>query len=207
MIKLISRLLNNPLVNTSIRKARSLEPKWYIAGGLGFLVAIWPRSAKAATSYITNEQRDQWYGPIRFVPAPTSGNPEGISITNDFEPKNIVRKNFPLIGYAAIHKEAAGPLEAALNEIERKGWAHKIQSFEGGYYPRFVRNSNTSLSAHSYGTAVDINAGRLPQGSRADQDQLDIADVFKRHGFYHGDNFSYPDPHHFEYVLPPKGYT
>lgn len=206
MLKYVTRLLNTPLVNTSIRKAKELDKKWYIAGGLSFLVAIWPRSAKAANlSYITNAQRDSWYGPIKYVAAPIAGNPEGIRITNDFEARNIVRENFPLIGFAAIHREAAGPLRAALEEIERKGWGYKIRSYAGGFYPRFVRNSTTSLSSHSYGTSVDINADEMPQGSAPTKDQLDIAPIFEKHGFYFGGKFSYPDPHHFEYVLPPKG--
>lgn len=208
-MKFLSKILNHPLVNTGIRKARQVDRKWYLAGGLGFLVAIWPRSARAAgpLTYITNAQRDAWYGPITYVPAPVAGNAEGIRITNDFEARNIIRKNFPLIGYAAIHKEAAGPLEAALKEIERKGWGYKVRTFAGGFYPRFVRNSNTSLSSHSYGTSVDINADTMPQGSAPTQDQIDIAPIFEKHGFYWGNKFSYPDPHHLEYVLPPRGYA
>lgn len=161
----------------------------------------------APLAYPTTRQRDDWFGPIRFEPAPTSSNPEGIRITNDFEARNIVRRSFPLIGYAAIHRLAAPSLEAALRDIERAGLGSKVKSFAGGYYPRFVRGSRSNLSSHSYGTSIDINAGENPQGSPPTPDQAMIAPYFERRGWYWADRFknSPRDPMHFEYVIPPDG--
>ncbi len=178
-----------------------------LAGATGLIVLLWPRKT-SPLSYITTSQRDQWYGPIRFIPLPTIDNPEGISVTNDFYARNIVRKAFPIIGVASIHKLAAPSLEAALREIERKGWASKIRSFEGGYYPRYVRGSSTNLSSHSYGTSIDINAWSNPQGSPPTDDQALLAPIFEKHGWYWGDRFtSKRDPMHFEFIIQPKGVT
>lgn len=175
-----------------------------VASGAGLLVLLWPRKT-TKLDYIDTSTRDRWYGPIRYVPAPTADNAEGIHITNDFQAQNIVRKDFPIIRMAAVHRLAAPHLERALRDIEAKGWAGKIRSFEGGFYPRFVRNSRSNLSSHSYGTSIDINAGTNPQGGSPTQDQADIAPIFERNGFYWGNRFSYPDPMHFEFVLKPPG--
>ena len=174
---------------------------------VGTLVLFWPRkTAPIKLDYINTSTRDRWYGPIQFVPNPVPGNPEGIRITNDFEARNIVRKRFPLIGYAAIHKLAAPSLEAALSEIQDSGLGDRVRTFAGGYYPRFVRKSTTNLSSHSYGTSIDINAGENPQGSPPTAEQAELAPIFAKHGWYWGENFSPTrDPMHFEYVLQPLG--
>lgn len=174
-----------------------------LGGAVGLLVLFWPRKT-TPLDYISTSTRDRWYGPIQFVPQPVASNPEGIKITNDFEANNIVRQTFPLIGYAAIHKSAAPSLEAALLEIQRRGYGNKIRSFAGGYYPRFVRKSTVNLSSHSYGTSIDINADTNPQGSAPTADQSDLAPIFEKHGWYWGDKFKPTrDPMHFEYVRQP----
>lgn len=189
------------LLGIQFRKPNLIQA--LIASAAGLVVLLWPRKT-TKLDYIDNATRDRWYGPIQYVPAPTADNAEGIRITNDFEAKNIVRKHFPLIGVAAVHRLAAPALEKALTEIQRKGWAHKIKTFEGAYYPRFVRN-RTYLSSHAYGTSVDINARDNPQGGKPTPDQQDIAPIFEKHGFYWGNRFSNPDPHHLEYVIRPPG--
>lgn len=193
------------LKHFAVKLARLPRGTQALVSGLAALVVLlWPRKT-SKLDYINTATRDLYYGPLRFVPAPTPENPEGIRITNDFESRNIIRKTFPLIGFAAIHKSAAPALEAALTEIQRKGMGHLIHSYEGGFYPRFVRNSKTNLSSHSYGTSIDINARENPQGKLGTPDQDKLAAIFEKHGFYYGNRFSNPDPMHMEYVKPPKG--
>ena len=167
---------------------------------------LFSRKANAPLAYPTTAQRDAWFGPIQFVPAPTNDNAEGIRITNGFEAANIVRKTFPLIGQAAIHRLAAPSLEAALTEIQRAGLGAKVKSFAGAYYPRFVRGSTANLSSHSYGTSIDINAGENPQGKPPTADQTLLAPYFEKHGWFWADRYknSPRDPMHFEYVIPPS---
>lgn len=175
-----------------------------IAAGTGLVVLLWPRRT-SKLDYINTQQRQNWYGPITFLAAPTPDNPEGIQIVNDFERQNIVREFFPLIGRAAIHRLAAPSLRQALLEIEKAGLGKYVKTYAGGYYPRFVRGSSTNLSSHSYGTSVDINAGENPQGSQGTAEQARLAPYFEKYGWYWGKNFSKPDPMHFEYVMRPKG--
>jgi hypothetical protein len=202
----ITSLTANTRITTRAILNTALKHKWYVAGAAGLATLLFSRkTVPAKLDYITNNQRADWFGPITFISAPTDNNPEGIRIINDFENRNIIRKTFPIIGIASIHKEVAPSLEEALKEIERKGWSNKIKTFEGGYYPRFVRNSRINLSSHSYGTAVDINAASNPQGNNALPDQYDIDSVMKKHGWYWGINFPTVDPHHWEYVIKPKG--
>lgn len=179
--------------------------KALMAGLAGLTVLLWPRRT-TKVDYIDTVKRDQWYGPIQFIPNPTQYNPEGIYITNDFEARNIIYDTFPLIGRAGIHRLAAPSLRKVLKEIESRGWGHKVKSFQGGFYPRFVRKSTMNLSSHSYGTSIDINADNNPQGGEPTQDQTELAPIFEKHGWYWGDKFRPTrDPMHFEYVVPPRG--
>lgn len=177
------------------------------AGAAGLAALLFTRKANAPLVYPTTRQRDAWFGPIQFEPAPTASNAEGIKILNDFEARNIVRRSFPLIGQAAIHRLAAPSLEAALLDIQRAGLGSKVKSFAGGYYPRFVRGSTENLSSHSYGTSVDINAGENPQGKPPTADQIAIAPYFEQRGWFWADRYLHSprDPMHFEYVIPPAG--
>ena len=66
---------------------------------------------------------------------------------------------------------------------------------------RFVRGSTTSISNHSWGTAIDITlAGKLdPRGDGLVQAGLiPIAPIFNRHGWFWGAAFRTEDAMHFE---------
>lgn len=196
----LRQLLDSPAARQV--RAYGLQHKWYLAGAAGLFTLLLSRGRKPLP-YLTTAQRDEYYGPIRFVAAPTVNNPEAIRITNDF-PSRVVWRSMPIIGTIQIHEAAAESLDAALREIQRKGWAGKIRSFQGSYVPRFVRGSTKNLSSHSYATSIDVNADENPQGSGPTEDQKLIAPVFEKHGWYWGNRFSKRDPMHFEYVLKPS---
>lgn len=186
-------------------KQHAKEHPWaLIAAGVGGLVVGWLGRTQGfrLLTYVTNSQRDAWFGPLRAIPYPQANNAEAVLITNNFEAENIISETFPIIGKIRIHRLAAPSLQRIMAEIERKGWAHKIKSFDGSFVPRFVRNSTTSLSSHAYGTSVDINAKENGQGMEPTQDQKDIAPIFEKNGWYWGDKFTtLRDPMHFEYVI------
>ena len=189
----LRQLLDSPAARQV--RAYGLQHKWYLAGAAGLFTLLLSRGRKPLP-YLTTAQRDEYYGPIRFVAAPTVNNPEAIRITNDF-PSRVVWRSMPIIGTIQIHEAAAESLDAALREIQRKGWAGKIRSFQGSYVPRFVRGSTKNLSSHSYATSIDVNADENPQGSGPTEDQKLIAPVFEKHGWYWGNRFSKRDPMHF----------
>jgi hypothetical protein len=154
-------------------------------------------------SYITTAERDARFGPIEWYSAPSSTNPERIVITNDFVSQNLVRRVYPQLPGSpeiTIHRQAAEPLAEVLRDLKSKGMLGLIRSFDGTYNPRLVRGSKENLSAHAYGTALDVNAGENPMGYGPTEDQERLARVFEAHGWYWGDRFSRRDPMHFEWI-------
>lgn len=66
---------------------------------------------------------------------------------------------------------------------------------------RFVRNSTTSISNHSWGTAIDLtleNQLDTPGNKLVQVGMVKIAPIFNHHGWYWGAGFSFEDGMHFE---------
>jgi len=76
-------------------------------------------------------------------------------------------------------------------------------AYEGGCYaPRIARFSNGgSVSAHSWGIAVDINVDVNPLGGKPRQDPRLVA-IMTAHNFTWGGRWLRPDGAHFEWVGP-----
>lgn len=66
---------------------------------------------------------------------------------------------------------------------------------------RLVRNSNSSISNHSWGTAIDLTLNGVlddPGTNRTQEGLARIAPIFNRHGWYWGAGFPREDAMHFE---------
>jgi hypothetical protein len=197
--------LRATVVSNTVEHAKK-HPWLLVAAGVGGLFTgfLGRTQIPKILLYLSNSERDNWFGPLRAIKFPIATNPEAVLITNDFEKQNIITETFPIIGSIRIHRQAAPSLRRIMREIEAKGWAHKIKSFNGSFVPRFVRGSETSLSSHAYGTSIDINAAENGQGMEPTEDQKQLAPIFEKHGWYWGDRFkSLRDPMHFEFVLKP----
>ncbi len=171
----------------------------------------WPPHPDFAPLF-TNDQRQALFGPIAFEPAPTSGNPEGIRITNDWEHAHIAPVTIPqLVGVAGaphdgtiqFHVKAHAQIAAMFAEWEAAGLKGHILSWAGTYVPRFVRGSRELLSNHTFGTAFDINVkwnglGVRPALKGAEGSVRELVEIAHKHGFYWGGHFSRPDGMHFE---------
>jgi len=97
------------------------------------------------------------------------------------------------------NQKIASRLNDVFQEIKSQGLSNEIKGFDGCYNYRSKRGGK-NLSTHSWGIAVDINAGSHPMGSsRQTKGQKAIAEVFKKHGFYQLPN----DPMHFQFC---RGY-
>ncbi|MEQ8192113.1 MAG: M15 family metallopeptidase [Candidatus Eremiobacterota bacterium] len=97
------------------------------------------------------------------------------------------------------NEKIAPKLNAVFQEIKDKGLSGEIKANDGCYNYRTKRNGK-SLSTHSWGIAVDINAGSHPMGSsKQTAGQKAIAEIFQKHGFYQLPN----DPMHFQFA---RGY-
>lgn len=78
---------------------------------------------------------------------------------------------------------------------------HDALSTAGMLCCRLVRGSATSISNHSWGTAIDLKLdGKLDKrgDGRAQRGLLKIHPIFNRHGFYWGAAFRTEDAMHFE---------
>lgn len=111
--------------------------------------------------------RAQLFGSFASKPAPTTNNPEGITILGNWVANNITTVSIPQLvgvpgahpkGLVQIHVKAAPQLTALFCAWEQAGLLHLIKSWGGSWVPRFVRGSRTNLSNHSFGSAFDINA-------------------------------------------------
>lgn len=105
-------------------------------------------------------------------------------------------------GAVRVHELAAPSLAAIRDDLDAAGLLGEVTEMVG-FQPRFTRTAaggNTpNPSAHAYGAAVDVNFSRLPQGEHTDERQSVIAPFFERRGWFWGERFSEPDPHHFAF--------
>jgi hypothetical protein len=111
---------------------------------------------------------------------------------------NIVSATVPVIGRVTCHRLIVPQLRAAMAEIQSKGLATSVRTFDGCYVPRFIeRNPERSVSLHTWGIAFDLNAVTNMPGANGDMD-MRVVNVMKRWGFNWGGDWSVPDPMHFE---------
>lgn len=97
------------------------------------------------------------------------------------------------------HKRVARQLLDALKELRDQGLTDLIQTYDGCWASRRMRGS-ASLSHHSWGCALDLNAKTCKFKSDAKQDPR-LVEVMARHGFECGQIWHSPkDPMHFEAI-------
>lgn len=111
---------------------------------------------------------------------------------------NIVTREVPILGKVTCHKAMVPQLEGALLDIVAAGLADEIHpdEYAGCYYPRFIAGT-TSLSNHSFGTAVDLNVPGNQRGTVGEMHR-GVVTIFKRWGFAWGGDWRWTDPMHFE---------
>ncbi len=111
---------------------------------------------------------------------------------------HISTQSVPILGNVTCNNAIFPQLRAALEEIVTAGLAAEIkrEQYAGCYYPRFIANT-TSLSNHSFGTALDLNVPGNLRGTVGEMDRV-VVSIFKKWGFAWGGDWSYTDPMHFE---------
>jgi hypothetical protein len=95
------------------------------------------------------------------------------------------------------NRELVKPLDAALKEIELRGMANLIKTWDGCFAIRPIRGTTGTWSMHSWGLAFDINAKTNGLGQEPTMPPQ-LVEVFKRHGFEWGGDFKRKDGMHFE---------
>jgi hypothetical protein len=157
--------------------------------------------------------RQQIFGAFSFKPAPTTGNPEGILITDDWQRGNITTVEVPqlkTVKYApgnqkiAWNTKAADQLRSLFAAWESAGLMPLVLTWAGSWNPRFIRGSKTYLSNHAWGTAFDINVpwnglGVRPALVGQTGSVRELVQLANQNGFYWGGHFKdRPDGMHFE---------
>ena len=99
-------------------------------------------------------------------------------------------------------KPAVATLKKIMADIKsEEREIHDAMSTAGMLCCRLVRGSNSSISNHSWGTAIDLKLeGKLDKrgDGRTQTGLLKIHPIFNRHGFFWGAAFSTEDAMHFE---------
>lgn len=165
-----------------------------------------PRPPFSAPSGIT---REKMFGSFEYKKI----NSSEIRILGTWVQENIVAIEIPQLagvegaskqGKVLFHKKAAAQLKAVFDVIEELGLADRVISFAGTFYPRFVRGSSKSLSNHSFGSAIDINApqnwlNQQPAAVGKKGSLLELVPIFNAFGFYWGGHYTRRlDGMHFE---------
>ena len=146
-----------------------------------------------------------------------TGQGAKIEILGDWVSRNIVRVELP--GLASIplwndtlpspdhmrfHRNAAGQLQALWTAWREADLLTRILTYDGSFYPRFVRGAPGRLSSHAYGSAFDINArwnplNQTPASQDSEGSVRELVDIANRHGFFWGGHFPHRlDGMHFE---------
>lgn len=143
---------------------------------------------------------NQMFGKFEWKP---KGSSE-ITILGDWVSKNIVSVKLEMLlgvpfapkdGVIQFHRLAVPQLLKIDAEIREKGLQHLILSFGGAFYPRKIRGSNTALSNHSHGTAIDINApenwlGQEPAKLGQKGCLYALVPIFNKYGFFWGGHYN-----------------
>lgn len=177
--------------------------------------AAWPPKPTNLT-YLTDVQREKLLGKFGYKSTPTTREPEKITVDKEWVKENIVRIQVPKLAHVTrfngkpvtsirMHRIVVPHFEALLEDWENLGLLDRILTWDGDYYPRYIRGSSTKLSNHSFGSAFDINRaynalGHVPAlvGERGSVREL--VPAANKRGFYWGGHYNHrKDGMHFEF--------
>lgn len=109
-----------------------------------------------------------------------------------------------------VHKKLATEIKAVFADL-KKAKFKVLPEETAGYCWRMMASNSSKVSHHSYGCVIDLNwthngASYTSWGYNPGKDEYsvtkDIVDIWKKHGFYWGGDWSkeYNDPMHFTYT-------
>jgi peptidoglycan hydrolase-like protein with peptidoglycan-binding domain len=160
-------------------------------------------------SITTTAERQRIFGKFAYEASNDLQDKDAIRIKGTWEDDNIVTIQIPqLLGVKGstnvrCHKLAASQMIALFAEWEHEDLMKYILTWEGCFYPRFVRGRYGVLSNHSWGTAFDINyewnkLGVTPAYVGQEGSIRLLVEIANKHGFYWGGHFDRRDGMHME---------
>lgn len=172
--------------------------------GKGAAVDLLSPPAANPVAFLTGSKAAKAFGAFsyRYFPDGTI-QPDAAWVRNHIRGETV-----PIFGRVTCHKLMLPQLRGALQEIVDRGLAGTLHTYDGCYVPRFIEsNPSRSISLHTWGIAIDLDASTNYRGIRGTMDPQVVA-VFKRWGFRWGGDWTYTDPMHFEMgaiLSDPKG--
>lgn len=94
------------------------------------------------------------------------------------------------------NRDLINPLSEAFVNLRSRDLLDELTTFDGCFHIRNVRGYADSLSAHSWGIAIDVNAYENPIGKDGKMSK-EFAQCFIDAGFTWGNHFKRRDPMHF----------
>lgn len=167
-------------------------------------------------SPLNSAGRQRVWGEIIAVPL---ANGSDVRITNGWQSTHLTSVIVPQLagvpgaqkdGRIFWHRQAVDSLLGLFSDIEAAGLLPLILSWGGSWVPRFVRGSTTTLSAHSHGTAFDINVawnqlGAAPAKRGQRGSVVELVPLAANRGYYWGGWLATrPDGQHFECARPDR---
>ena len=123
------------------------------------------------------------------------------SLTNSLLKRHVVTRSMGRFSVTGL-KMAVESLEKALIQARNEQPAlHAVLGTAGMLCCRYVRGSNTAVSNHSWGTAIDFTLEGVLDRRGDDRVQVGLAllaPIMNQHGWYWGASFRTEDAMHFE---------
>lgn len=104
-----------------------------------------------------------------------------------------------------VHGKIANEFEDRLIEVRNAGLWDYLQHESGGYNFRLQKGSNSKLSMHCFGAAIDFDAEHNPLGRPApltrlgSEPGLEVVRIFQRGGWTWGGEWGRPDSMHLQF--------
>lgn len=182
--------------------AEALAARARAAAGTGATVNLLTASSSLPTAFLSGGDSGKAFGSFSYRYFPDGK----IAPDPAWVRENIVTAAVPIFGQVTCNRLMLPQLRGALQEVVNAGLANKLHTYDGCYNPAFIPGTD-SISMHSWGIAIDLDAATNYRGIRGTMD-AGIVQIFKRWGFRWGGDWHYTDPMHFEIVAlmnGPKG--
>ncbi|MCW2715144.1 MAG: family peptidase [Frankiales bacterium] len=197
--------LGLPATNTVLMTAGEDDPQALadrvraIAGPTASVDLLTPPAA-SPVAFLTGTKAAKAFGSFsyRYFPDGT------IQPDDDWVAQNIATQTLPIMGAVTCHRLMLPQLRGALEDVVKAGLASTLHTYDGCYVPRFIeRNPENSISLHTWGIAIDMDAATNYRGITGTM-HPEVVAIFKRWGFRWGGDWKFTDPMHFELgaVLP-----
>ncbi len=128
-------------------------------------------------------------------------NQREVDIERRFVDEWITIERMPVLGNVRCHRLIMDDLRAAIEDTVAAGLSQWLERdrFGGCFHPRRIAYGRENLSRHAWGIAIDLNVDFSQPGAGPVPPE-EFIEIWGRHGFRWGGDFTTPDNHHFEWV-------